>query len=320
MKDFLIRVAERALGTAPRIDPQGASRYAPARLPLPEPIIDRPLAAGPRPARTMPSIEIESRSEPSEPAVVGPKERVVEDTVKLTPAVRPQIARSFSSPVEGTLTAREPESELESTPLTPAPTVRATLVEAQTSAIHPESEFFTEAPRVADGSLNLAASEPSHRDQNDYLPETEAPARNEMVSAEREIHGQVPQLQPAREVHAGTPLNAIAEPFESSTASPRQLASDHPAANDSPPRAHQPITRAPFPSDHDHPPAASLERRDNERPREEPEPGPRNIRVKIGRVEVHAAPPPLTPVEPTGPPPPKLSLAEFLRQHNGRRG
>ena len=35
MSDFLMRVAERALGTAPRIDPQSASRYAHSRLPLP---------------------------------------------------------------------------------------------------------------------------------------------------------------------------------------------------------------------------------------------------------------------------------------------
>src|SRR5829696_9100697 len=43
VKDFLTRVAERALGTAPRVDPQATSRYAPARLPLPEaPLLETP--------------------------------------------------------------------------------------------------------------------------------------------------------------------------------------------------------------------------------------------------------------------------------------
>lgn len=40
------------------------------------------------------------------------------------------------------------------------------------------------------------------------------------------------------------------------------------------------------------------------------------IRVSIGRIEVHAAQPPPLPVEPPAPPVPKLSLDEFLRQHD----
>jgi hypothetical protein len=43
------------------------------------------------------------------------------------------------------------------------------------------------------------------------------------------------------------------------------------------------------------------------------------IRVTIGRIEVRAVPPPsLQPVEAVAPPAPKLSLDEYLRQHNGR--
>nr|MDQ3744997.1 hypothetical protein [Acidobacteriota bacterium] len=43
------------------------------------------------------------------------------------------------------------------------------------------------------------------------------------------------------------------------------------------------------------------------------------IRVTIGRIEVHAVtPPPPTP-KPYAPPAPKLSLEEYLRQHNGGR-
>jgi hypothetical protein len=43
------------------------------------------------------------------------------------------------------------------------------------------------------------------------------------------------------------------------------------------------------------------------------------IRVTIGRIEVRAVPPPpqLQPVEAAAPPAPKLSLDEYLRQHNG---
>lgn len=43
------------------------------------------------------------------------------------------------------------------------------------------------------------------------------------------------------------------------------------------------------------------------------------IRVTIGRIEVHAAPPVPPPVEAPAPPAPQMSLDEFLRQHNGRR-
>ena len=46
----------------------------------------------------------------------------------------------------------------------------------------------------------------------------------------------------------------------------------------------------------------------------------RVIRVTIGRIEVHAVtpPPPSQPVETAPPPAPRLSLDEYLRQHNGR--
>lgn len=42
------------------------------------------------------------------------------------------------------------------------------------------------------------------------------------------------------------------------------------------------------------------------------------IRVTIGRIEVRAITAPLPPVESSGPPPPKVSLDEYLRQHKGR--
>jgi hypothetical protein len=44
----------------------------------------------------------------------------------------------------------------------------------------------------------------------------------------------------------------------------------------------------------------------------------RAVRVTIGRIEVRALPPPLQPVEAVAPPSPKLSLDDYLRQHNGR--
>jgi hypothetical protein len=50
----------------------------------------------------------------------------------------------------------------------------------------------------------------------------------------------------------------------------------------------------------------------------EPQPPGRVIRVTIGRIEVRAVTPPLPPVETAAPPAPKLSLDEYLRQHNGR--
>jgi hypothetical protein len=43
------------------------------------------------------------------------------------------------------------------------------------------------------------------------------------------------------------------------------------------------------------------------------------IRVTIGRIEVRAAAPPAPPLETVAPPKPKMSLDEYLRQHNGRR-
>ncbi len=48
-------------------------------------------------------------------------------------------------------------------------------------------------------------------------------------------------------------------------------------------------------------------------------PGPPTIRVTIGRIDVRAVTPPSPPVQPTAPTQPKLSLEEYLRQHNGRR-
>jgi hypothetical protein len=55
-------------------------------------------------------------------------------------------------------------------------------------------------------------------------------------------------------------------------------------------------------------------------PRDErPKSGPPVIHVTVGRVEVRAVTLPLPAVEPQSPPAPKLSLDEFLRQHNGRR-
>ncbi|MBC8028997.1 MAG: hypothetical protein H7Z16_02710 [Pyrinomonadaceae bacterium] len=48
--------------------------------------------------------------------------------------------------------------------------------------------------------------------------------------------------------------------------------------------------------------------------------GPPIIRVTIGRIEVRAAAPPTPPLETAPPPKPKMSLDEYLRQHNGRRG
>jgi hypothetical protein len=43
------------------------------------------------------------------------------------------------------------------------------------------------------------------------------------------------------------------------------------------------------------------------------------IRVSIGHIEVRAAAPPAPPVETPAPAKPKMSLNEYLRQHNGRR-
>ena len=47
--------------------------------------------------------------------------------------------------------------------------------------------------------------------------------------------------------------------------------------------------------------------------------GPPVIRVTIGRIDVRAVAPPSPPVQTAAPTQPKLSLEEYLRQHNGRR-
>jgi hypothetical protein len=81
------------------------------------------------------------------------------------------------------------------------------------------------------------------------------------------------------------------------------------------PREQQQITRAAVEPSLARPPATT-----DRRAYERSEHRERNIQVKIGRIEVHAPPAPVTPVEPPAPPAPKLSLAEFLREHNRRRG
>ena len=303
MKDFLTRVAERALGTAPRIDPQATSRYAPARLPLPESHAPMPeISASPSRAR--------------------------------------QIDREHELPKKVIAPSFEPTREAEERISVPGPPRRfdqAPLVSARTppvSELEPEPEFTRERI-IRNSVVPLQPHDPesspasvlsSHAPSVDQVPdELEAPhipaPRNDSfhvrgtssANNKREVQ---PQTRPLKIVERiVNESNEIAESVESSSPPQLEVVTEKSALGPViRPREHQQPTRAAV-SPIVAPPTAASDRRPNDRP----ERREKNIQVKIGRVEVHAPPAPVTPVEPPAPPGPKLSLADFLRQHNRRR-
>lgn len=302
MKDFLTRVAERALGTAPRIDPQATSRYAPARLPLPE---------LPPPRAEMPASRVTSRAPHFGREHELPK-KVIAPGLEPTPEVEERIAvpeqpRKIDQSPLPSLSERlprtnEPEPEPEFTPerITGTSVVASVPRDTENHPTHvftaPLGSDEVETPEVLDRPAQIFPPRALSIVENKAAPEATRERRSLKI-VERIID------EP----------NEIEESIESSSPAPVEVVVEK-SAKVSRPREHQQPARAAV-APIVPPPTAATDRR----PHDRPERREKKIQVKIGRVEVHAPPAPVTPVEPPAAPGPKVSLAEFLRQHNRRR-
>ena len=331
MSDFLTRVAERALGTAPRIDPQSASRYAPSRLPLPEsPLPESPLPETTRAAASdsasiappLDSYEQPAARQSSRPPGVTPvtADALATDTGH-EPAMKsdrsPVGARAAARPLESLSRSVEPERR-------PLESQSRSIAQGQDTK-HPDRASTTERPSL-DVLPGTAAFEASTIDDDDRSSRSGSGPFSSQQPKRRTSTGYVsvpPEIAPPREEDE---LQAVAkavtkdrdlesksavESIRSSTARPAVT-----VGQDRRPTAalDRGDARGAISADSIRPATARVDHSNYQREaNSEP-----TIRVTIGRVEVRSAPPPAV-IEPVTPPTPKLSLAEFLRQHNERR-
>lgn len=341
MSDFLTRVAERALGTAPRIDPQSASRYAPARLPLPEsPLPDNNTSAADDTAMLTPprdSYDRPGTRQVSHPLMVTP---VTEDTVAndpdfitaLKPEHSPEEPGFEATPIESqsrSITHRTAQAK-SGDQRTPLESQTRSMTERDRDTAHTDRALVPEQPSI--DASRVTAFEPAtirddagHRGAESSLFENHETNRRTSagyVSAPKETTSSRGENDPQTAGLVSTPsmndrdveskMSIAADSIRSSTAPPAIVVQDdrQPAmASD-----HHHETRGAISADFVRPATARVDHSSYERA-EQSEP---SIRVTIGRVEVRTAPPPAV-VEPVALPAPKLSLAEFLRQHNERR-
>lgn len=340
MSDFLTRVARRALGTAPRIDPQSASRYEPSRLPLPGPALPE-MATAPAPDLA-PTASIDSLdsfdSRPathhlSQPPLVTP---VTEDTIATDAGHLPAL-KADGSPTKPR--ARPLQSETRAiAPGTKPLELHSESIAQSSRPLESQARSMAQGSPDADHSVHaLIAERPSidaspasmiRDDDRDAGSESRLSPIQEATGQTLEVHVSVPKetsrfraedeqaaavvshpVTDDREVESK--LRVAVEPSPSATAPRASAAAD----------ASQPLVtedhqdaRGAISADFVRPAMARIDYSKYERA-ENTEP---MIRVTIGRVEVRSAPPPAV-VEPVAPPAPKLSLAEFLRQHNERR-
>jgi hypothetical protein len=343
MSDFLTRVAERALGTAPRIDPQSASRYSPSRLPFPEsPLPETTKAAVSDAAPIAPSLDSYEQPAPrqlSRPPMVMP---LTEDAVATEPGPVPAL-NSDGAPLELQAPARplEPQSrsnaqgtqplELQSKSIAqrtqPAETEPGSIaaerwgaeqldldpipdrpsVDPWRAIIAAEPSMIADDDRASDfASGPLPGEELSRRSSDGYASKSTEAAQSREENEARAVSGPV-----TKDRNTETKLGVAVESIRTGTA-PRDVAvadDRQPAAAVDPRDARGAIS-----ADFIRPATARV---DNSNYEQEGK-GEPTIRVTIGRVEVRSAPPPAV-VQPVAPPSPKLSLAEFLRQHNERR-
>jgi hypothetical protein len=347
VKDFITRIAERALGTAPMIDPQATSRYVRAQLPLPQSHLPETVAANVV-SHVLPALELNIEPEPAENMIRAGKEIEQEDRAKtnaphqrqktepvlpaeewITPANEVDSESEFANPESNAPRANAPRS---SVPRGNAASdnVSLSLEEPHVIASHPTPSFF-EATRVGlvpDESGNANAfptsdnfetgPNPSRTGDHHSAPRSSS-GQNEIPAAAGSEVQKRPSESQARvtEELIVTDSNQIAALQESFSKATVDLFAEPPTPpNVSPLPEHRQITPAAIVAHRVGPPAAISDHHASERP----ERGERTIQVRIGRLEVRAEPPPVASVEPVSPPAPKVSLAEFLSQHNRRRG
>jgi hypothetical protein len=338
VKDFITRMAERALGTAPRVDPQATSRYAPARLPLPELPLPDPIAAAAhdlaptaplrksydeqparRPFSRRPNLNRltdDTVAEGADNLPASPMDRSPEERARVVPPLdlRGGSTAKRSLPPNSVAQQISIDSPMGST-------------EDREATHHyrpsiPESHFVDastitatfEASPIRDDAGNPFAESGLFQSQNPIQRNSgnvAVPAKTAALGAEDEPPAVSPvsitavkdrDIEPEMKVEADSsrPPNG---PPEISVADDGQTIT---AADYLETRAISAASVRPAIGKVNH---FIHEREAQDKP---------SIRVTIGRVEVRTAPPPVV-VEPVAPPAPELSLAEFLRQHNERR-
>jgi hypothetical protein len=315
VKDFFTRLAERAVGTAPRVDPQVTSRYAPARLPLPEsslPETPSLVVNSPRVSRP-PQVALEN--EPAEKLIAPSLGAAREESERIKAPDRP---RKFEQPPlqrEQATFMKDRDSGSEIVPDTAA-VVSVSPLRPQSSESRLEPIFSSDdAPSVEHKvatvetlTRRIEIRDPVERsaplpEENLTAPvaKPEVRPRPSQSVAQRVTEKIVERVEHV-ESSANPPQEFVAnETGPTKVSEPRQL---QPTAR----FEQQPIARGEF--------TRAVVRPTEPRDYERPERSERKIQVKIGRIEVNAPPAPSPVVVPPPPPTPKLSLAEFLLQHN----
>ena len=321
MKDFLTRVAERALGTAPRVDPQATSRYAPARLPLPDapPLLETSGRTS-RPPRTSRvdrfDVEQDSTEKVAAPGIEPARGEDINAADRPRKLDQSRLAQDQPQPVKDSGFAA-PERIAEVSAVVAAPPPEPQEIDLSRAS---SGDVLSVDHRSVAREVSAAEREVQQRSPQSRSPQTAETIIDESnVIAESVERSSQPLVEFAAETTV--PAKQPREPQQTaraavSTSVEQPAALSNRAVESAPqPREHQQITRAAVSPSLARPPATT-----DRRAYERSEHRERNIQVRIGRVEVHAPPAPVTPVEPPAPPAPKLSLAEFLREHNRRRG
>ncbi|MDX6382885.1 MAG: hypothetical protein QOK48_458 [Blastocatellia bacterium] len=287
MTDFFTRLATRAIGTTPAIQPVVVSRYAPAGLP------DQ--------VATGLDAEPESGQLRMDPGVLR------KDFRRLVSAS--EIDSRSGSPLvqdelEGTMPPGEISDELTASRAIPGGDSHSTSEQgaiASESATVPETGESTSLTGVSSPVEITVGPRSSEAQLLDVQPSAEGEALQTVVRAMRSSGQDL--RAPLAEVQDGSDRswNAESETVELMSPVKRQgrIDQDEPFPVSLGPLRNEP----PFPSPD--------ERTDSTRP---------VVRVSIGRIDVRAVTPAAVPApRAQGPAPPKLSLDDFLRQHNGRR-
>lgn len=348
MTDFLQRVSLMALGLSPAVQPLVVSRYAPdSHLPAPEPLPgEEPPFAGSAEHASQPDTQSLSPSRPSlttEPVVRRAPEQTAANSAQhqsMEPLSQASgttnAAQSTGVSGSGAIPFYEPASP------TRAPLNTAALIEPEKNAVtgptEEESARVTPTRAVAEpwsAPTVYAESQPPpdiERRDIERMDVRDAPLRRpDAVSAPAAAH-QGADTFSANESAPPAPVNERSaqarhslgsEPigrrhsaedsftqrmgFEHELQSGAMSEPELPRSNDANSFVRATASRADaqsLPSQYDR--AADT-------------PSGHVIRVTIGRIEVRAVPPPPLPsVEAVATPTPKLSLDEYLRQHNGR--
>jgi hypothetical protein len=297
MTDFFTRVAGRAIGTAPAIQPVVVSRYAPARLP-------NTAAAG-----------LEAESGMSEP-------RLKDDALNVS-----KIGQRINKPDSGT-NSREVERFGKSSrePLTSDvdTSFGQTLFDGtvppsnKVSPIHPKPSEFQEQPPAA----RPAADDPSGNEEltldGRMTTEPQSGRAFDSFSTSGPTATKATQAETPPFAKPSTSLPFV----ESSVEIDRNPQSSF--NSDKSPRTGvtelQQESRSQDDSDRVADSETGVLVRPVALPDERVESNSPVVRVTIGRIDVRAVAPATEPAPPSSSPaPPKLSLDEFLRLHNGRR-